>query len=311
MISIQGRIVTRIYRIVAKGFFEPHLKLKKLRKGDLKQIPHKHQNRISQQKISGSDTLIIKPRQGAPRKALLFLHGGAYVCGPSRFHLDAALYLADELNCTVYHPVYPKAPENPYPAAINRTLELYLKLSELHSHENILLMGDSAGGGLALALTMKLRDESIPLPAKIALLSPWLDISMAGDPDALKEQEKLDCMLSLPGLMEAGRLYAGLPAIPHEEDNQLPAELKNLLTAPYLSPLYGRLQDLPPGLITIGTHELLLSQIDQLVFKAKESGWDLTCIREEGMFHVWPLGFSLVPESKSAMSKIIEFLTEK
>ncbi len=180
-------------------------------------------------------------RPASPDGTVLYLHGGAYCLGSIKTHRMLAAALADGANMQVLMIEYRLAPEFPFPAALDDAVAAYLWLMENGSSPTrILIAGDSAGGGLALATLLKLRDEGQPLPAGGILLSPWTDLTMSGDSAATKAS--LDFILNADHLSRMAQLYAG------------EASLQN----PLISPLFSDLTGLPPLLIQVGTDEILL-----------------------------------------------------
>jgi acetyl esterase/lipase len=194
------------------------------------------------------------------------------------------------------HPIiainYRKAPENPYPAAIEDAVRVYKQLVE-DGYKNIILSGDSAGGGLALATTMVLRDEGFKLPMALVLLSPWTDLTCSGD--SVTRKKDRDALIS-PELLEVfAKKYAG------KED------LKN----PLISPLFGDFTNFPPTLIQVGTEELLLDDATRLTKKMKASGVLVEMELWEGMMHVFQWMAGLMPEANDAIKKIGAFINRQ
>jgi acetyl esterase/lipase len=148
----------------------------------------------------------------------------------------------------------------------------------------VILMGDSAGGGMALALAQHLRDSARPLPVRLILISPGADMTFS-DPRQ-QALARVDRMLDIPALVVAGRWYAG--ALPLDD--------------PKVSPLFGSLAGLPPIAVFTGTHDLLNSDARRLHAKAVQEGATLSLHEYEGMFHVWPL--TPIPEARHAINEM-------
>ena len=151
------------------------------------------------------------------------------------------------------------------------------------------IAGDSAGGGLALATLLALKDSGNPLPACAVGMSPWTDLEGTGQ--SAEKGAVDDPMLTLEGLRSSGRDYAG-------------ADLKNPLAAPLL----GNLEGLPPLLLQVGTREILLSDSTRFANKARSQGVDVTLEVEEGLIHVWQM-FPGVPEAENAIRRIGAFIS--
>ncbi len=225
-------------------------------------------------------------------RVVLYFHGGAYVMGSTATHRALAGRIARASNARVLLPNYRLAPENPFPAALEDAHECWNWLvSEGYSPERMAIAGDSAGGGLALATLLALKDASDQLPACAVGLSPWTDLEGTGptaEPGAVD-----DPMLSTDGLRSSGRDYAA-------------ADLKNPLAAP----LWGNLEGLPPLLLQVGTREILLSDSTRFADKARKVGVDVTLEVEEGLVHVWQM-LPGVPEAQSAVERIGAFIAER
>ena len=188
---------------------------------------------------------------------------------------------------------YRLAPEHPFPAAIEDTLAAYrwlLQQGVLPS--NILIIGESAGGGLCLASLLAIRDAGLPLPAAGIALSPWTDLKCSGE--SYRSNARRD--ISTLGSWEVwSSYYAGDTDPGH----------------PYISPLYGDLAGLPPILIEVGDHEILLD--DSLLFtsRAKEAGVEVDLHVWKGMVHCFPLLAPMFPEATQAWQEIIAFIRER
>ncbi len=182
-----------------------------------------------------------KERQGG---VILYLHGGAYAFQPTISHYHAVEAIASAADCRVYFPIYPKIPKYTFKDCYPLLDRLYSKILEENPDSDITIMGDSAGGGLALGFSMWLRDFNLPLPKNIILLSPWLDVTMSGK--NLNKYEKRDPMLSAWGLKKMGFLWAD-----SDPDSTI---------LPYVSPMYGDFSGLPGITLFIGTHDILFPQ---------------------------------------------------
>ncbi|NWG24127.1 MAG: alpha/beta hydrolase fold domain-containing protein, partial [Pseudorhodoplanes sp.] len=195
----------------------------------------------------GHEVYTVAPRSGSPGGHVVYLHGGAYVNPISRWHWAFIARLAERLGMTFTVPLYPRAPEHDCAAASAFLLSVYGDLVASRDASDLVVMGDSAGGGLSLSLATQARAAKLPAPAGLVLVSPWLDVAVS-DP-AQERIERLDPLLMRRGLAAAGRWYAGTMAT-HD---------------PRVSPIHGDLAGLPPTLLFCGTRDILLSDARRLV----------------------------------------------
>lgn len=227
------------------------------------------------------------------KTAILQLHGGGYI-GPMKnaYRRFSIYYHKQCQNSDVVTVDYRVAPEHPYPAALMDALTTYRHMiAELgYAPKRITIAGDSAGGGLAVALCLYLRDHKLPLPGGLILMSPWCDLTNSGS-SHIKNFE-IDPLF---GNSINNMLYNSSYIGSHDPKN------------PYISPLFGDMKGLPPMLIQVGTHEVLLSDSTQLAKKAKESGIKVRLSQYEGMFHVFQMSGSMLPESKAAWREVGQF----
>jgi monoterpene epsilon-lactone hydrolase len=232
---------------------------------------------------------IITPRD-RKEKIILYFHGGGYVSGSCNTHraITAKFVKAIGVGALLFE--YRLAPEHPYPAAINDSLAAYqFLLNEGISPDNIVFMGDSAGGGLLLGALLALKDQGKQLPAAAVALSPVTDFKITGESHITKAK----VCLSPEGTAEAfGKHYSG------EYDVDLP----------YISPLYGELKGLPPTLIYVGEDETLRDDSIMFADKAKKAGVDVALRVGEGLFHCYPAMAPLFPEANQALKEIKRFI---
>jgi len=213
----------------------------------------------------------ITPANATPGKALLYLHGGGHVFGSIKSHRHFVSRLAVAAKATAWHIDYRLAPEHPYPAAIEDALKAYRAL--LHSGiapADLIVGGESAGGNLAAALLLKLKDEKLPQPAGLYLLSPWLDMMTTAE--SYKKVGSRDPMISREGIVGVATAYLG-----NQPDNSL------------ASPVRADVSGLPPMLIQVGSEEVLLSDSTTFANNAAMTGIDVTLRVWAGMPHAWPL----------------------
>jgi len=219
-------------------------------------------------------------------QAILYLHGGAYRAGSWRTHAALTSHLAKHSDAAVYVPNYRLAPEHPFPAALNDAMDCYEHLLQQGYHgKHITVMGDSAGGGLTLSLLLALRENGIALPAAYVLLSPWADLTHP------HREYSDDAMLTWAGLDAHADSYAGTEARNH----------------PHISPALGALEGLPPGLIIVGTREILLTDAKLLQQRLHNANSPAHLQVFEGMWHVFPLHAGLLQEADEAITMMVEF----
>ena len=229
------------------------------------------------------------PQDMLAGKVMLYTHGGAYVSGSSATHDTLITRLAEQLKIPVMAYDYRLAPEHPFPAALEDALTAFdYLLGRGYKEKDIVLCGDSAGGGLSLALALKLKDSGRALPGALVLLSPWTDLTETSDSHFSNAQT--DPLISSEELRETALLYAG------GED----------LHNPYISPLFGDFTGFPPTLIHVGSNEVLLDDSRRLAARMDRMGVEADIDIYEGMWHVWHM-FD-VPEARAAIRKIQWFV---
>lgn len=230
----------------------------------------------------------VQPHSNVTNTHILFFHGGAYLLEGSTLHWKLVTTFLSKTNCKVSYIDYPLAPENTYKQTFEMVQQSFEKLINDYPADQFIFVGDSAGGGLALAFAQKLLlDNAAVQPVKIILFSPWLDLSMQNTD--IKHQEALDKLLPFDGLIRAGLHYA------EGED------LRNYL----LSPLNGKLDGLGETHVFYGTHELFYPDCKKL--KQLTQGFDNFTFHEfPEMQHDWVV--YPIPEAKQALDLAIEFI---
>jgi len=225
-------------------------------------------------------------------RAILYLHAGGYVQGSIISHQDLAQRISSVSKTKLLILDYRLAPEHPFPAALEDSISAYEWLinNEGYNPKNLIIAGDSAGGGLTLATLVKLRDQGISLPAAAVCLSPWTDLALTGDSMKLKVHE--DPFVSPDGLMFYARLYLGK------------TDPKN----PFASPLYADFGGLPPLCIQVGSAEILLDDSTRLAKRAREAGVEVQLDIWEDMIHVFQAFAVMAPEGTEGINKIGEFI---
>ncbi len=229
----------------------------------------------------------VKPPKITTPKIVLFFHGGAYSAGSWQTHQDLLGRIAKSGECAICAINYRLAPENPFPAALEDALEAYQTLTD--QGHSIIVAGSSAGGGLALALMLKLKNLNLKLPEAGVLVCPWVDLAMKGS--SLFTNEGKD-IITRSRVQNAAGIYLGS----HDPKD------------PLVSPLYGDFKGLPPLLIQAGSHEILWSEIESLVQKARAAGVDVSFQPYKEMFHTWQLFASQIPEGQQAIAAIGSFI---
>jgi len=221
--------------------------------------------------------------------ALFYLHGGAYALGSIVSHRTVVARLAHATGLRGFAISYRLAPEHPHPAALEDALTAYRwLLSNGVTPAQLIVVGDSAGGGLALALMAALRDAGDPLPAGVVCLSPWADLTNSSP--SFQSKAVADFVLSHDVLEAYANDYVG------DQDRK----------SPLISPLFADFSGFPPLLIHVGTDEVLLDDSIRVADRARAAGVDVSLTVWEGLFHVFPV-VPFLPESKKVMKSIAEF----
>jgi monoterpene epsilon-lactone hydrolase len=225
---------------------------------------------------------------GTARSLLLYLHGGGFVACSPETHRPITCYLA-KLGFRVFAPNYRLAPENPFPSALNDAIEVFLAMAG-DPPLRVALAGDSAGGGLAVSLMLALRDAARPLPKAAALFSPWTDLTLTGA--SLRAKEKSCALFYADDMPYVVDLYlAGTPP-----DN------------PLASPIYAKLNKLPPLLIHAGADETLLDDSIRLAANARQDGVKVQLEIWPVVPHAWQILAPRLPEARRSLKEAAEFL---
>lgn len=235
----------------------------------------------------------LRPPGVKDDRVVLYLHGGGYTMGSCNTHRALGTRLAIAAQTPVLLIDYRLAPEHPFPAALEDALATYRWLIDLESPARpIALAGDSAGGGLAVAASIALRDQGESLPTVIACMSPWADLAVQGE--SMVTRAKADPLIS----RESSLLHAGLyvaQADPY---------------SPLVSPIYADLRGLPPLLIQVGDREVLLSDAVRLAEQARRAGVATTLEVWDGMWHDWQAYAGYVPEAQQAINRAGAFIDQ-
>ena len=217
---------------------------------------------------------------------ILYLHGGGYVAGNIDYARGFAGILAAQTHCSVLGIAYRLAPENPFPAALDDAIEAYRFLLN-KGCEKIVLVGESAGGGLIFSMCLKLKELGLPMPSALVGISPWADLTFSGA--SYNTNKRKDPSLTEKALRGYAARYA-----PGQEAN------------PLVSPVLGDLCGFPPVLLFAGSRELLLSDAQMLADKLKSCGTPCELVVEKGLWHVYVL-FQIY-EARCALNRIADFL---
>jgi monoterpene epsilon-lactone hydrolase len=225
-------------------------------------------------------------------EVILYFHGGGYVIGSAASSVPLAAELAQRTGAKVITVDYRLAPENPFPAAVDDARAAYQGLlSQGVAPGKIALAGESAGGGLAVAAALALRDAAVTLPASILAMSPWADLTLSGE--TFLEKQPVDAVLTGDGLRRSVKDYVGTANA----------------SDPYISPIFGELHGLPPMLIQSGSREILLSDSLRLASRAAVGDVRVTLDVVPGVPHVFQAYAGMLDEGEAALSRAANFLS--
>jgi len=226
----------------------------------------------------------------ATRGVVLYLHGGGYIIGSAATHKGLTGHLAKTSGCMVVTPDYRLAPEHPFPAALDDAEAAWHALiDEGFAPGQIAVAGDSAGGGLAIALALRLRDSGQPLPASLTVFSPWVDLTQ----EALYSPE-CEPVLQARWTAKAAKLYAG----------------QESLHNPLISPIFGNLERLPPILIQVGSQEILLNDAERLANAAAKAGVKTHFEVFNSLWHVFQVHSGQLDRATAAVQTAGEHIRE-
>jgi epsilon-lactone hydrolase len=232
----------------------------------------------------------LRPPSAEAGRVVLYLHGGGYVIGSPRSHRHLAAAIAGAAGASALSLDYRRAPEDPFPAAVDDAVASYRWLLEQGiAPGRIVIAGDSAGGGLTVATLVALKDARVPLPAGGVCISPWVDLTFSGA--SYETKAAVDPIVRRPGIDEMARAYLG----------------KTDPRTPLASPVFADLRGLPPLLIHVGSDEVLLDDAVQLALRAKAAGVSATLEVWDRMIHVWHWFLPMLEEADSAIQGIGRF----
>jgi len=245
-------------------------------------------------RVGGLGAEWLRPAGARADTTVLYLHGGGYAIGSAKSHRHLAAAIAKAAGARALLVDYRRAPEQPFPAAVEDAVASYRwLLATGQAARRVVVAGDSAGGGLTVATLLALRDAGTALPAAGVCISPWVDLTCSGA--SYQTKATSDPMVTREGV---GRMAAWYLA---------GADPK----APLASPLYADLRGLPPLLVHVGSEEVLLDDARQLAARAKAAGVEATlCVWPE-MVHVWHWFLGMLDEAQAAVDEIGEFVSAK
>lgn len=239
----------------------------------------------------GVPCLLVSATGGTSDTTIVWAHSGGYILGSAHGYRSFAVTLSAATAADVLLVDYRLAPEHPYPAALEDFLTTVRWAMTTSAYpRQVVIGGDSAGGGLACAAALHLANKEGPNPAATVIVSPFTDLTLSGR--SMDERVASDPVLDRATLTGMGALYRG----------DVPAN------DPYVSPLFGDFSTVPPMLVLVGTDEVLHDDATRLVERAAAAGADVTLLLGEGQAHIWPLFATMLPEGQDAIEDIARFV---
>jgi epsilon-lactone hydrolase len=232
---------------------------------------------------------VAPPTSSSAGVSVLYLHGGGYLFGSPKTHRQVLIAMAKAFQAPCYGLDYRLAPEHPFPAAVEDATGAYQWLLERHPQSDIVLAGDSAGAGLAVATAVGIRDAGLKLPKAIIGFSPYADLAVTGE--SVEANAKSCAMFTPRGIREAAAMYLN------------GADARD----PRASPLYANLAGLPPMLLFASRHEILRDDTLRLAERASAAGVKVELIVRDRLPHVWPVFVTLLPEARDAFATVAAF----
>jgi epsilon-lactone hydrolase len=243
--------------------------------------------------IAGVSAEWFRREDAAHGPVILYLHGGGYGLGSVETHRDLVARVCRSSRASALAIDYRLAPEHKFPAQLDDAMAAYRWLMQQGiDPRRMVVAGDSAGGGLAIALLVKLRDSGMPLPAAGVCLSPWVDLEGTGA--SMDENDRYD-YISRRAINQYRKRFVDDRDVRH----------------PLAAPLYAELHRLPPVLVQAGSAEVLLDDSRRIVDKLRAAGVDVTFRVWEDMIHVWQLFAFMVPQGSAAIDEIGDFIRER
>ena len=229
----------------------------------------------------GRHLFILTPKEEKSDKVILYFHGGAYVAEATDDHWEFLEKIVNDTGATVIMPDYPLTPKYTYKDVFTMVTPLYKEIIDKVEKENLIVMGDSAGGGIATALMERISDDTVDMPSKVILISPWLDVRLENP--KIEEIQKIDNELNKDTLRIAGITYAGQDGM----DSYL------------VNPIDGDLSKLENVTILTGTRDILNPDAHLFVEKAKEQGTEIELKEYNDAGHIWMI-------EKNSSSELIQ-----
>lgn len=290
--SVRSAAVKLVFRWIGKGRLKEEVRSKKFDTSYAAAIPKKYFSEITidTQVVQGRRVLTLSPRTGYTQNKILYLHGGTFLHNISKPHWNLIMALMRKTNATFIVPDYPLAPFQTALNAFEMLRLLYEQLLIQNDSSKIIIIGDSAGGGMGLSFIQELKIDGLPQPQQLIMISPWLDITNSNvDQELLKK----DPMLEPDGARVAGKMWAG-----------------TLDTRHYLvSPINGDLSGLCPVSVFVGGHDILLNDARKLQSLMQQQQINLNYYEYPAMFHVW-IAATFLPEAKVAIGQISELINK-
>lgn len=245
---------------------------------------------IREEIIAGINGEWIIPEGANKDKLIMYVHGGGYVSGSCADHRGFVSKFAERCGLINFLYEYRLAPEHPFPAALDDSVKIYEQLLRMGKKaENIIIAGESAGGGLVLAILLALKEKNIPLPKAAVAISPWTDLTCSSPSYTTKNKVSL---APLNSWLVFSKHYVG----------------NNKADNPFISPLFGDLTGLPPIFINSGEDDELFEDGERFYLKAKQAGNDIIFRAGKGMIHCYPLVAPMFKEATEAMDEICGFI---
>jgi len=234
----------------------------------------------------------LQPANARKDMVLMYCHGGGYVLGSAKTHRAMVAKIASETGIQAFSVNYRLAPENPFPSALDDCLHAYEWLIKENNlpPKQIILGGDSAGGGLALATLLALKSQGKEMPLAAFVMSPWTDLTVSGE--SVRKNKHQDAVLEHFDIPAWARMYYGTYSPQH----------------PLISPLFADLEGLPPILMQVSEDEILFDDSRRFAWKAHKANVKIELQKWKGLVHVWQLFWLYVPEGREALTQIKFFL---
>jgi monoterpene epsilon-lactone hydrolase len=259
-----------------------------------RQFPPPPEARFEQVSAAGVPAEWVTLPDGSEAPVILYFHGGGYCIGTAATHRDLVARLCRASGARALSVDYRLAPEHVFPAAVEDGVASYRWLRKQGiAAPSIVVAGDSAGGGLALATLLALRDAGDALPAAAVCMSPVTDLAKEGE--SMRTKASLDPMVQPASSAAYARRYIG------GGDHK----------APLASPLYADLKGLPPLLLLVGTSEVLLDDSTRFAAKARAAGVAVELEVWDEMIHIWPYFAAILPEARQAIDRMGAFIRQK